>query len=114
MQPSSMAQFASRRYNVASHELYLGKIFAAGGSGNIFIAHYRGRTVAAKEILHTDSRTNSYTDLSVGVFFFIYLYFFSFGSSVLVPTSYCCCCGVLRARSLLFALFTVSIIVMSE
>ena len=92
----SVANLVSQRYNVASHELYLGQIFAAGlsqsslsritspgpsvrfrfssnvwpsigGSGNIYQAHYRGRIVAAKEIVNTDSRTNSYTELSVRI-----------------------------------------------
>ena len=61
----SSQQFAKHRYTVASHELYLGKIFAAGGSGNVYKAHYRGRIVAAKEIVTTDTRSGSYSELSV-------------------------------------------------
>lgn len=61
----SSQQFAKHRYTVASHELYLGKIFAAGGSGNVYKAHYRGRIVAAKEIVNTDTRSGSYSELSV-------------------------------------------------
>eukprot|EP00750_Incisomonas_marina_P010987 INCI16328.3.p1 GENE.INCI16328.3~~INCI16328.3.p1 ORF type:complete len:813 (+),score=134.80 INCI16328.3:268-2706(+) len=60
----SSQQFAKHRYTVASHELYLGKIFAAGGSGNVYKAHYRGRIVAAKEIVTTDTRSGSYSELS--------------------------------------------------
>ena len=58
----------AQRYSVQSHDLYLGKVFAAGGSGNIFKAHFRGRIVAAKEIIHTDSRRSHYTELSVRLF----------------------------------------------